>query len=288
MATAKEWLAGARPRTLPAAVVPVLVASAGAGAKGHFVYDRAALALVVSLAIQIATNYSNDYSDGKKGTDDVRVGPMRLVASGIAPARAVLVAAILSFSIAAVAGLVLALISSPYLLIVGAFALAAGWFYTGGKHPYGYIGLGEVFVFVFFGLTAVVGTYFVQVGKIGVFPVILSIPVGFLAVALLVINNLRDIATDETANKMTLAVRLGDGRTRTLYQSLVLAAFLLALVLDAFRPFAFVALLALPFAIRPIRLVRQGSTGRDLIGVLGLTGRLQIIFGACLALGLLL
>ncbi len=288
MASLSNWVAGARPRTLPAAVVPVVVASAAARAMGHFVWDRAALALVVSLAIQVATNYANDYSDGKRGTDDARVGPMRLVASKAASPKAVLSAAMGSFALAGVAGVILAILSSPYLLVVGAAALLAGWFYTGGKRPYGYLGLGELFVFVFFGLVAVMGTYFVQVGRIDLFSAAISIPVGFLAVALLVINNLRDIANDAKSEKMTLAVRLGEHRTRMLYVALVVLAPLGSLALFGWRHFAVLGVAALYFAVRPIRMVNSGKSGRDLVAVLALTGRLQIIFGVLLSLGILL
>ena len=288
MTTLSQWIAGARPRTLPAAIVPVVVASAGAQAEGSFIWDRALLALVVSLAIQVGTNYANDYSDGKRGTDDVRVGPMRLVASKAASAKAVLYAAMGAFIVSAVAGASLAVLSSPYLLVVGLASLLAGWFYTGGKRPYGYLGLGEVFVFVFFGLVAVVGSYFVQVGRVDAFSVLLAIPVGFLAVALLVINNLRDIATDAQSSKMTLAVRLGDRRTRRLYVALVVLAPALSVAVVGWRHFAALGLVSLIFAIRPIRMVRSGIQGRSLIAVLVLTGRLQIIFGALLSVGILL
>lgn len=288
MTTISQWIAGARPRTLPAAIVPVVVASAGAQSQGGFIWDRALLALVVSLAIQVGTNYANDYSDGKRGTDDVRVGPMRLVASQAASAKAVLYAALGAFLVSAIAGASLAILSSPYLFLVGLASLLAGWFYTGGKRPYGYLGLGEVFVFVFFGLVAVVGSYFVQVGRVDTFSILLAIPVGFLAVALLVINNLRDIETDMQSSKMTLAVRLGDRRTRGLYVALVILAPALSVALVGWRHFAALGLAALIFAIRPIRMVRSGTQGRSLIAVLVLTGRLQIIFGVLLSIGILL
>ncbi|MDA8261415.1 MAG: 1,4-dihydroxy-2-naphthoate polyprenyltransferase [Actinomycetota bacterium] len=288
MATANEWIQGARPRTLPAALVPVVVATAAAEAAGHFLWDRALLALVVSLAIQVATNYANDYSDGRRGTDDKRVGPMRLVASGAASPKAVLAAALASFGVAGLAGLALAFMTSWTLLLVGALALLAGWFYTGGKRPYGYMGLGEVFVFVFFGVVAVVGTYYVQTGAVDAYSLLLSVPVGLLAVALLVINNLRDIPTDAASGKMTLAVRMGDKGTRRFYVGIVVLALLLAPVLAAYRPFAWLGLLAAPLALRPGRLVLAGATGRDLIRALAMTGALQIAFGALLSIGILL
>ncbi|MDA8102271.1 MAG: 1,4-dihydroxy-2-naphthoate polyprenyltransferase [Nitrospiraceae bacterium] len=287
MATVGQWVQGARPRTLPAALVPVVVATAAATADGHFVWDRAVLALVVSLAIQVATNYANDYSDGKRGTDDKRVGPMRLVASGAAAPKVVLYAALASFGIAGIAGLALAVMTSWILILVGALALLAGWFYTGGKRPYGYMGLGEVFVFVFFGLVAVVGTYYVQTGGVG-YSLLLSVPVGLLAVALLVINNLRDIPTDAASGKMTLAVRLGDRGTRYFYVGVIVLSLLLAVALSAYRPFAWLGVLAAPLALRPTRVVMAGATGPELIRALAMTGALQIAFGVLLSLGVLL
>ncbi|MDA8375158.1 MAG: 1,4-dihydroxy-2-naphthoate polyprenyltransferase [Actinomycetota bacterium] len=287
MATIGQWVQGARPRTLPAALVPVVVATAAATADGHFIWDRAVLALVVSLAIQVATNYANDYSDGKRGTDDKRVGPMRLVASGAAAPKVVLYAALACFGIAGIAGLALAVMTSWILILVGALALLAGWFYTGGKRPYGYMGLGEVFVFVFFGLVAVVGTYYVQTGGVG-YSLLLSVPVGLLAVALLVINNLRDIPTDAASGKMTLAVRLGDRGTRYFYVGVIVLSLLLAVALSAYRPFAWLGVLAAPLALRPTRVVMAGATGPELIRALAMTGALQIAFGVLLSLGVLL
>lgn len=286
MATTKEWVAGARPRTLPAALVPVAIASGASGS--HFVWDRAALALVVSLAIQIATNYANDYSDGKRGTDDVRVGPMRLVASKKATPKQVLLAAMVFFGVAGVAGGVLALIAAWWLLIVGALAILAGWYYTGGKHPYGYLGLGEVFVFVFFGLVAVLGTYYVQVSKVDLTSVVLGCASGFLAVALLVINNLRDIPTDKASGKATLAVRMGDTRTRRFYVGLMVMAVLLPLLLVGTFPYLLILLILLIPLWDPIKTVLNGAKGRDLIAVLGKTGRLQILFGLLATLALAL
>jgi 1,4-dihydroxy-2-naphthoate octaprenyltransferase len=213
---AHPWVAGARPRTLPAAVVSVAVGTAAAFSQSGVVWWRAAAALVVSLAVQIGTNYANDYSDGIRGTDDVRVGPVRLVASGLKPAPAVKRAAFLSFGVAAVAGLALALAVAWWLVLVGAACFAAGWFYTGGSKPYGYAGLGELAVFVFFGVVATAGSAFVHTGHVTLLALGASVPVGALATALLVVNNLRDIPTDTAAGKRTLAVRLGDGETRVL------------------------------------------------------------------------
>lgn len=288
MANLSQWVTGARPRTLPAAVVPVVVASAGAASVLKFDLPRAILALVVSLALQVGTNFANDYSDGIRGTDDRRVGPARLTASKAARPRAVLTAALIFFALAAVAGFILAFLASWYLLLGGFAALLAGWYYTGGSKPYGYYGFGELFVFVFFGLFAVLGTFFVQVGSVGMFPLLIAVPVGLLAVALLVVNNLRDIQSDMASNKSTLAVRLGDKRTRTLYEYLILSSLLLVFSIALYRPFSLLALFAIFFAIKPVRDVHGGSTGKSLIKVLGSTGRLQITFGLLLSVGVLI
>ena len=286
MATAGEWLNGARPRTLPAALVPVAVGSGVAIGYGRFSPWKALLALVVALALQIGVNYANDYSDGIRGTDEARVGPVRLVASGLAAPRQVRGAALASFAVACVAGLVLAATTSWWLLAVGAAAVAAAWTYTGGSHPYGYRGFGEVAVFAFFGVAAVVGTAFVQVRSLTWLALAASIPVGLLACALLVINNLRDIPSDTAAGKRTLAVRIGDQRTRLLYAGCALVPFAVAAVIGAVRPFALLTLAALPLALAPIQAVRSGAIGPALIGALGRTGRLQLAFGALLTLGL--
>ncbi|MEY4174892.1 MAG: 1,4-dihydroxy-2-naphthoate octaprenyltransferase, partial [Actinomycetota bacterium] len=217
MSGMNKWIVGARPRTLPAAVVPVALGAAAAVGEGHPVWWRALLALVVSLALQVGVNYANDYSDGVRGTDDQRVGPVRLVASGLASAGAVKRAALLAFGVAAVAGLVLAAVTSWWLLAVGAAAILAGWFYTGGPKPYGYLGLGEVFVFVFFGLVATVGTTYVVSERVNTVAWLAGCVAGCLACALLVVNNLRDIPTDREVGKRTLAVRLGDRATRHFY-----------------------------------------------------------------------
>jgi 1,4-dihydroxy-2-naphthoate polyprenyltransferase len=286
MATAKNWLAGARPRTLPAALVPVTVGTGVAIGYGDFSAWKAVLALIVALALQVGVNYANDYSDGIRGTDEARVGPVRLVAAGLAPPRQVLAAAIASFAVACVAGLVLAATTTWWLLAVGAAAVAAAWTYTGGSHPYGYRGLGEVAVFAFFGLAAVVGTAFVQVRSLTWLALAASVPVGLLACALLVINNLRDIPSDTVAGKRTLAVRIGDPRTRLLYASCALAPFVAAALIATVRPLTLVTLAAVPLAIAPVRSVRAGAYGPALIGALGQTGRLQLAFGTLLTLGL--
>ena len=282
-----KWVAGARPRTLPAAVVPVAVGTACAvGEAGHIIWWRAAAALVVSLALQIGTNYANDYSDGVKGTDTVRVGPVRLVGSGLASASAVKRAAIAAFGVAAIVGGALALAVGPELFAVGAAAIAAGWFYTGGPKPYGYYGFGELFVFVFFGLVATAGTTYVLAERLTGLALAASVPVGALACALLVVNNLRDIPTDTPAGKKTLAVRIGDAATRRLYVGLIAVAFVVAGLTGISRPTALVALVALPAALAPIRTVRTGAAGPKLIAVLGGTGRLQLAFGAAFTIGL--
>lgn len=285
-ASPATWVAGARVRTLPAAIVPVAVGTAVAAGETGVIWWRAVVAGVVALSLQLGVNYANDYSDGVRGTDDDRVGPMRLVASGAASARAVKAAAMLSFGVGAVAGLMLAIASAWWLVLVGASAIAAGWFYTGGPRPYGYAGLGELFVFVYFGLVATAGTAFVQTEQITALAVLASVPVGLLAVALLITNNLRDIPGDVVAGKRTLAVRLGDARTRIFYAATVLAAFVLVAATAGFRPWALLGLVALPLAWPPVAMVRSGAVGRDLIAVLGATGKLQLALGAAYTIGL--
>ena len=286
MADLRTWLAGARPRTLPAAVVPVVVGSGVAFGYGKFSVWRAALALLVALALQVGVNYANDYSDGIRGTDEVRVGPVRLVGSGLAKPGHVLAAALGCFGVAGVAGFALAAVTSWWLLLLGAAAVAAAWFYTGGRRPYGYRALGEVSVFVFFGLAAVAGTAYVQMQTLTWLPFAASAAIGLLACALLVINNLRDIPTDSETGKRTLAVVLGDQRTRALYIGCILVPFCVALVLAPARPLTLLALAALPLAFAPVRQVRAGATGRRLIIALGQTGRLELAYGALLTLGL--
>jgi 1,4-dihydroxy-2-naphthoate octaprenyltransferase len=284
-----RWITGARPRTLPAAVVPVAVGAAAAvGEPSDIVWWRVAAALVVSLSLQIGVNYANDYSDGVRGTDDVRVGPTRLVASGLASPAAVKRAALLAFAVAGVAGLAVALSTSLILLLVGAAAIAAGWFYTGGPKPYGYLGLGEVFVFVFFGLVATAGTTFAAIESVTALSLVMGSAVGALACALLVINNLRDIPTDREVGKRTLAVRLGDQRTRWFYVLLIGASFLLSAVGAAWRLPVLLGLAAIPLAIRPVRSVLGGATGAALIPVLGETGKLQLAWGLLVTIGLAL
>jgi len=283
------WVAGARPRTLPAAIAPVLVGAGVAVGDGRATWWRIGVALVVALAIQIGTNYANDHSDGVRGTDAARVGPVRLVAAGLAAPAAVLRAALLAFAVAGVAGLLLAASVSWWLVPVGAACLAAGWLYTGGPRPYGYAGLGELFVFVFFGLVATAGTAYVAEARLTAVMLLAAVPVGLLSTALLVVNNLRDIPTDAMAGKRTLAVRLGDARTRALYTTLIVAAALWPIALAiAGRPGALWALLAGLLVAGPLALVRDGATGPALIPVLGATSRVLLFTGVALAAGLAL
>ena len=285
----RAWIAGARVRTLPAAVVPVLVGTAAArGVDGSLIAWRAVAAAVVALALQVATNFANDYSDGIRGTDDpgARVGPVRLVGWGIVEPKAVKKAAFACFGVAGVFGLALAVAVGPELIAVGLVSIAAGWFYTGGSNPYGYLGLGELFVFVFFGVVATVGSTYVQVGAITGLSLLASVPVGLLATALLVTNNLRDIPGDTEVGKQTLAVRLGDRRTRGLYVAMLVVAFVLVVPLALDRGGAAVALVAAVLAVAPVRSVLEGASGAGLIPVLGNTGRVQLVFGVLLASGL--
>jgi len=268
----------------------VLVGTACATGEADVVAWRALAAGVVALALQVGTNFANDYSDGVRGTDDPaqRVGPVRLVGWGVQPAGAVKRAAVLSYATAALAGLALALAVGPELIVVGAAAIAAGWFYTGGSHPYGYYGFGELFVFVFFGVVATAGSTYVQSESLTALSLVASVPVGLLATALLVINNLRDIPGDTTSGKRTLAVRLGDTRTRWFYVSMLTAAFLcIPVVAGAFdRAPAAAALVGVVLARAPVLKVLEGARGRALIPVLGATGRVQLVSGALLAGGI--
>ncbi|SDF91845.1 1,4-dihydroxy-2-naphthoate prenyltransferase [Blastococcus aurantiacus] len=288
MATPAQWLAGARPRTLPAALAPVLVGTGAAAALDGFRPSTALLALVVALALQVAVNYANDYSDGTRGTDADRVGPMRLVGSGAASPRAVLVAAVLAFAVAAVAGLVLAALTSWWLVAVGAVCILAAWTYTGGPIPYGYRALGEVFVFVFFGLVAVVGTTYVQTGTLPGLAYAVAVPIGLLIVAILVVNNLRDIDGDALVGKRTLAVLLGERGTRWAFAGLFLVALLVVVAVGVVRPWVLVTLLAVPLGVPPLRTVLGGGRGPALIAALGGTGRLTLVTGVLLAAGLAL
>jgi len=287
MATAAHWVEGARPRTLPAAVAPVLVGSGAAAAADGFVWWKALLALLVSLALQVGVNYANDYSDGIRGTDAERVGPLRLVGSGVASPTAVKTAAFVSLGVGAVSGLVLALTTAWWLVLVGAVAIVAAWFYTGGSRPYGYHGLGEVSVFVFFGLVAVVGTTYVQTETVTLTSLLGGVGIGALACAILVANNLRDIPTDREVGKHTLAVVLGDARSRALFLGLIALALLVLLLLAvAETPWALLGLVAVPTALRAARPVRAGATGARLIGVLRDTGLTELLYAVGLTAGL--
>ena len=279
-----KWVAGARPKTLPAAIAPVAVATALAGE--NFDPLLALLALLVSLALQVGVNYANDYSDGVKGTDDNRIGPMRLVASGAAPAHHVKMAAYLALGFGAVVGLILALQTSLWLLALGALAIAAAWGYTGGKNPYGYFGFGELSVFVFFGLVATMGTYFAQTGELTLNSLLIAIPMGCLSCALLAINNLRDRTADELVGKRTLAVRLGDSSARIAFIALLLTAHISVLFL--LKPWVLLTLVLLPMTFSLIKAVRAGAQGAQLIPLLGETGKHQLRFAILLSLGLLL
>ena len=288
MATAAQWVEGARPRTLPAAVAPVLAGTAVAVHLDSPVWWKAALALVVSLALQVGVNYANDYSDGIRGTDADRVGPLRLVGSGVATPGSVRNAAFAAFGVAAAVGLVIAATTAWWLVAVGAVCVVAAWFYTGGSKPYGYLGLGEVMVFVFFGLVAVIGTTYVQTTSWPLAAVYAAIGVGALACAILVANNLRDIPTDTVAGKRTLAVVLGDSRTRGLYAFLVGVAVvaLVGVALDT-TLWALLGLVFLVPALRAVRLVLGGTTGRELVPVLQLTGVAELLHAAGIFAGVL-
>lgn len=286
---ASLWLAGARLKTLPAAIVPVAVGTAAAAADGSStIWWRAACALVVALALQIATNYANDYSDGIRGTDDDRAGPLRLVGSGLVDAKKVKLVAFGWFGAAAVAGFALVLAVGPELIAIGVASILAGWFYTGGKNPYGYLGLGEIFVFVFFGLVATVGSAYIQPGGWSGLAWFVAVAVGCLATALLVTNNLRDIPTDRETNKITLAVRLGEQRTRGLFVLLLVAPFIIALIVAIGRPPVWMTFAALPFSGLAIKPVLEGAQGRDLIPVLEATGKIQLLYGLLMTVGLAL
>jgi 1,4-dihydroxy-2-naphthoate octaprenyltransferase len=286
VASIAEWVEGARPRTLPNAVAPVIAGTGAAAWLDAAVWWRALLALVVSLALIVGVNYANDYSDGIRGTDDVRAGPLRLVGSKLASPRAVLTAAVVSLSVGAAAGLALAILTEPWLIAIGVACIAGAWLYTGGSKPYGYSGLGEVAVFVFFGLVAVLGTQYTQALRIDWVGGALAVATGALSSAVLVANNLRDIPTDEESGKITLAVRLGDARTRLLYQVLVALAFVLTLVLMLATPWAAVGLVAAPLAVRAAKPVRGGLGGKDLIPVLRDTGLTMLVWSVAVALAL--
>ena len=290
MTAIRVWVGGARPRTLSAGLVPVAVGAAVAVGEGsQTAWWRAGAALVVGMALQVAVNFANDYSDGVRGTDDsTRVGPRRLVGSGLVAARSVRRAALAAFGAAMAAGAVLAAVAGWELLAAGAVCIAAGWAYTGGPKPYGYLGLGEVFVFVFFGLVATAGTTYVLLERLDWFAVLCGVPVGLWAVSLLMANNLRDIAGDEAAGKRTLAVRLGDRGTRVAYMAVLEASYAAALVASVTGRAAAAAVVGAPFAVRAVRKVLRGASGRDLIPVLGATALAQLASGLAMAVGIAL
>lgn len=283
MATAKQWISGARLRTLPAAIAPVLVGTALASPNQR--WQEAALALLVALSLQIGVNYSNDYSDGIRGTDRDRVGPMRLVGSGAARANQVLTVALAFFFLAAVFGLFLALRTSLWLILVGAISILAAWGYTGGKNPYGYRALGELSVFLFFGLVAVIGTYYVQVERVTALSFLAALPIGAQACAILVLNNLRDRTKDSETGKRTLAVLMGDKRVRFFYALLIVGSNLLGVICAISRPWAAITALLLPLAFYLAAVVIKGAGGRDLIGLLQRTALFQLIFSILLSAG---
>ncbi len=288
MATVAQWIEGARPRTLPNAVAPVIAGTGAAAWLGSAVWWKALLALTVALALIVGVNYANDYSDGVRGTDDDRVGPLRLVGSRVAAPRAVLTAAVTALLVAAVAGVALAWVTNPWLIAVGAACIAGAWLYTGGSKPYGYSGFGEIAVFVFFGLVAVLGTQYTQALRVDRVGLACAVAMGCLSSAVLVANNLRDIPTDAQSGKITLAVRLGDRRTRALYLVLLAVAGVLTLALAAATPWCLAGLLAAPLAIRAAGPVRSGSLGPQLIPVLRDTGLTMLVWAVAVAAALAL
>ncbi|WP_343572768.1 1,4-dihydroxy-2-naphthoate polyprenyltransferase [Mycobacterium sp.] len=288
MASLAQWIAGARPRTLPNAVAPVIAGTGAAAWLLAAVWWKALLALAVAVALIIGVNFANDYSDGVRGTDDNRVGPLRLVGSRLAAPRSVLAVALASLAVGAVAGLALALTSAPWLVGVGALCIAGAWLYTGGSRPYGYAGFGEVAVFVFFGLVAVLGTQYTQALRVDWVGVVLAVATGALSTAVLVANNLRDIPTDAESGKITLAVRLGDKGTRIFYQALLAGAAVLTLALTAATPWCALGLLATPLAVRAAKPVRTGQIGPALVPVLRDTGWVMLVWSIAVAAALTL
>ena len=288
MATTSEWIQGARPRTFPAAISPVAVGVGIAVGAGAFDAVRAALALLVALALQVGVNYSNDYSDGIRGTDEVRVGPVRLVGQKLAEPLEVKRAAFAMFGIAVLSGAILVLLTTQWwLVLVGMASVAAAWFYTGGSRPYGYAGFGEFFVFIFFGIVPVMGTAYVQTLTLNTTSLLGGIGVGAIACSILITNNLRDIPSDSQHGKLTLAVRLGDARTRIFFYVTIVVGFASVLAITAIvGPWALLAFASLPLAITPVRVVASGARGPALIPALKSTGILLLGFGVLLGLGI--
>ena len=278
-----KWILGARIKTLPAAIAPVIV---GTSLADQIKVINALLALIVSLSLQIAVNYANDFSDGVRGTDTNRVGPTRLVASKLATASSVKNASFISFFVAIIAGTLLAFNTSIWLIAVGLISILAAWGYTGGKKPYGYLGFGEVVVFIFFGIVATVGSYYVQVEQISSSALLLSIPMGSLSCAILVINNLRDLNQDKLVSKRTLAVKLGDANTRIFYLLLLVLAQVSAAAAASINNYALLTLLWLPLTYSAANQVLKGASGKELITILGKTSRLQFLLALTLAISL--
>jgi 1,4-dihydroxy-2-naphthoate octaprenyltransferase len=278
-----KWVAGARVKTLPSAVAPVLI---GTSFAEHINWSNALFALVVSLFLQIAVNFANDYSDGVRGTDAHRIGPVRLVASGLASANSVKTASLISFLIAAIAGIVLAVNISPLLLLVGAASIWAAWGYTGGIKPYGYFGFGELSVFIFFGLVATVGSYYIQTEQFNWQIFLLAIPVGTLSCAILVVNNLRDLPQDKLVGKRTMAVRIGEKNTRVFFMFLLVTAQITALAATSINALALITLISTPITYRVGRQVLNGAVGAELIEVLSRTAKLQLLMAILLATAL--
>jgi 1,4-dihydroxy-2-naphthoate polyprenyltransferase len=288
VASFAQWIAGARPRTLPNAIAPVIAGSGGAAWLHAAVWWKALLALAVAVAFIIGVNFANDYSDGIRGTDDDRAGPVRLVGSRLATPGSVLTVAVLAMTVGAVAGFVLAMTTAPWLIGVGAVCIAGAWLYTGGSKPYGYAGFGELAVFVFFGLVAVLGTQYTQALRVDWVGLVLAVTTGALSSAVLVANNLRDIPTDAQSGKITLAVRLGDNGTRRLYLALLALAAVLTVTLTAATPWCAVGLVAAPLALRAAAPVRSGRMGAELIPVLRDTGLALLAWSIAVAAALAL
>ncbi len=288
-ATAQDWFQGARPHTWANAFAPVIAGTGAAAALNGAHWGRAFLALIVAWALIIGVNYANDYSDGIRGTDDDRTGPQRLTGGGLAKPQHVKWAAFASFAVAAVAGIALSLVANAaWFILVGALCIAGAWFYTGGKNPYGYRGLGEVAIFIFFGLVAVLGTQFTQAGRIGLTGLALAIGIGGMSSAVNLANNIRDIPSDTEAGKITLAVRLGDKKSRNLFMWLLLIPVLLTIVIAFDSWLALAALAYFPFALQAVRTVNRGARGPQLIPVLGITGRAMLVWALVSAIALFL
>lgn len=283
-----KWVLGARPKTLPAAIAPVVTATALAyHLKSDLNWLNALLSLVVGLLLQIGVNYSNDYSDGIKGTDTNRVGPIRLVASGLASAKSVKNAAIVSYSVAALAGLLLSIRTNPILILFGFLAILAAWFYTGGKNPYGYRGLGDVSVFIFFGLVATVGTFYVETRSLSFWALLLGVQMGLFSCAILAVNNLRDLPKDKEAGKRTLAVRFGDLGARKYLNALLLLALLIQIAFLKLTYVAIIPILLLPYGLRISKKIRMGLKGAELIPLLGEIAKIQTLASLWITISLI-